>query len=409
MKFIDELDIERLNQTLNFETNDCIISGGCDIFTTKAVASDRKLYKTIEDHLDVLLKENEQFNSLHSKDPRDSKETSPVESKDSTEEAANINSFWVQKRRISVSTDHHHHMHHNQVSNKLNQQNLKELIDNTSQSKPQRNTSNGDQAYLSSSSGETSTKQVNNKSTPTDKKVSKKKQNQKTRRHSSLNDAPPNISLGPFGPINEASSRKTFAYLIAILNASYPDHDFSLIEPTDFIQSNLITLKSKFENSLISMGNNTTIQQQLNNNINMWEILNNHMDLNDCLIYNYNPKEKSFLDDEPGNLWNQFWFLFNKKRKRVLFLYLICSRINRDLHSNNPSSSSLFPFHSNNFRALKNDAEGLLILDDHNRRKDLYEGEYDLTTEDANDFAIADDDIDVDIDDDDSDFDPLNN
>lgn len=50
MKFIDELDVERLNQTLNFETSDCKITGGCDIFTTKPVASDKKLYKTIDHH-----------------------------------------------------------------------------------------------------------------------------------------------------------------------------------------------------------------------------------------------------------------------------------------------------------------------------------------------------------------------
>lgn len=37
--------------------------GSCDIFTTKAVASDRKLYKTIDQHLDTILQENENYNA----------------------------------------------------------------------------------------------------------------------------------------------------------------------------------------------------------------------------------------------------------------------------------------------------------------------------------------------------------
>lgn len=39
----------------------------------------------------------------------------------------------------------------------------------------------------------------------------------------------------PFGPLSQISSRRTFAYLIATLNASHPDYDFSdTLKPGDF-------------------------------------------------------------------------------------------------------------------------------------------------------------------------------
>lgn len=39
----------------------------------------------------------------------------------------------------------------------------------------------------------------------------------------------------PFGPLSQVASRRTFAYLIATLNASHPDYDFALItKPSDF-------------------------------------------------------------------------------------------------------------------------------------------------------------------------------
>lgn len=389
MKFIDELDIERLNQTLNFETSDCKINGGCDIFTTKDVASDRKLYKTIEEHLDLLLRETEEYNALVHQNQERHKNRN-----------GDISSFWAQKRRISVSTDNNNPGHYSPFfnsnenveavsdsknnealylcssnghlkSNKLNDENLKELVSQT------------DSGYLSSTSNESGnhsiTSKVSRKSsnsslqnipfTPGKIKHSslsttvvsgnnnKVYKTTKVRRHSSLNDAPPNINIGPFGPINETSSRKTFTYLVAILNASYPDHDFSMIEPNDFVQSDLLTLKSKFENSLYSLGRNPDSQT--------WEIIGSHMDLEECIIYQYKPQSYSFLDDEPGHLWSQLWFLFNRKRKRVAFLYIICSRLK-------VLSSEFYEKDNEEKSGIIDDTVGLAS----------YEGEYDLVQDD---------------------------
>ncbi|CCH45449.1 Repressor of RNA polymerase III transcription [Wickerhamomyces ciferrii] len=244
MKFIDENDIEQINQFLDFDTNECHINGGCDLFTTKPVGSDRKLYKTIDKHFDYLInqQELEKENNNHEIIPGDNGNTNH-----------NGNTFWEQKRRFSSSDVHPH----------------------------------------------------------------------------TQSTSPKSLESTPFGPLNETASRRTFAYLIGILNQTYPDYDFSNLNPINFKKLNSInSLKSKFENTLISLGKSSESW--------IFDIINSHMDLNDCIIYELNlgdndstdiNSNQSFLDDEPGHLWTFKWFIFNKKRKRVAYLYLNGFRI----------------------------------------------------------------------------------
>src|SRR5690606_16736898 len=43
------------------------------------------------------------------------------------------------------------------------------------------------------------------------------------------------LLASPFGPLNDASAVRTFAYLLDTLNASHPDYDFyGVIRPWDF-------------------------------------------------------------------------------------------------------------------------------------------------------------------------------
>lgn len=230
-QFIDENDIELINQSLSFNTSDCHVTGGCDLFTTKPVGSDRKLYKTIDKHFDALIENNNESQNIIS--PNDI--------------------FLEQRRRFSSSDVYPPHQQQQQ---------------------------NGDYPHVEHSS-------------------------------------PRSLETTPFGPLNQTASRRTFAYLIGILNATYPDNDFSSLEPTDFQKINLTKLKSKFDNTLISLGKSSDQNW-------IYDIINSHMDLNDCAFYELNLDESSssFLDDEPGHLWTLKWFIFNKKRKRVAFLYL---------------------------------------------------------------------------------------
>jgi hypothetical protein len=52
MKYLDICGIHEVNAALNFETQDTAVFGGCDLYTTKAAGSDKKLYKRIEKTLE---------------------------------------------------------------------------------------------------------------------------------------------------------------------------------------------------------------------------------------------------------------------------------------------------------------------------------------------------------------------
>ncbi|KAH9198837.1 Maf1 regulator-domain-containing protein [Zygosaccharomyces rouxii] len=375
MKFIDELDVERVNQTLNFETSDCRITGGCDIFTTKPVASDKKLYKRIDDHLGTLLQENEGYNAALRQHAslESSGSLSPISGEINQIQHPNSNSisnswtkdsFWEQKRRMSVNENGSPSASFSPNSgvktNKLNDQNLKELV------------SNSESRYMSSPSPGDSNSNSNprsfyaNRRTSSSTGLQPSKSAINRRRSSAVNDPANSINIGPFGPINETASRRTFAYLIAILNASFPDHDFSSLEPTDFLKISLKSMISKFENSLYSLGKNPEEW--------MWEIINSHLDMPDCVIYQYSPP-RSFLDDEPGYLWSLVFFLFNKKRKRVAYLYLISSRLESPTEGNVNEDEEREKLNQKRRTVIDDEAAD-------------YEGEYDLVYDEN---AIEDD------------------
>lgn len=54
----------------------------------------------------------------------------------------------------------------------------------------------------------------------------------------------------------------------------------------------------------------------------MWEVIDQEMDLKDCVLYAYEPDnvEDPYFAD--GLLWRLTYFLFNKHKKRVCYLYL---------------------------------------------------------------------------------------
>ncbi|KAF2005625.1 hypothetical protein P154DRAFT_530450 [Amniculicola lignicola CBS 123094] len=53
MKYLDLCALHEVNLALNFDTLDSAVIGGCDIWTTKAAGSDKKLYKRIENTLET--------------------------------------------------------------------------------------------------------------------------------------------------------------------------------------------------------------------------------------------------------------------------------------------------------------------------------------------------------------------
>lgn len=214
-----------MTSALNFDTADCHITGGCDVYTTKAARSDRKLYKNIEHSLEA------QYESVL----RLSASLTPPNAPDA---AASLN--------------------------------------------------------LSRSS--------------------------------------------PFGPLSEHSSRRTFAYLIATLNASHPDYDFSqVLRPSDFrrersfkkvlstVDSTLFNLRPRESAGLTPPASETSVTHPTGTSSvwspRMWRMIEEQMSLRECSIYSYVPEEDASNADD-GAIWSIHYFFFNRLRKRVCYLYI---------------------------------------------------------------------------------------
>ena len=224
-------ELEDVATALNFDTADCHVIGGCDLYTTKAAGSDKKLYKNIEHSLES------QYESLL----RFSASLSPPQA---SNVAASLN--------------------------------------------------------LSRSS--------------------------------------------PFGPLSQVSSRRTFAYFIATLNASHPDYDFShLLRPTDFrrersLKNAMNTLDTTLYNlrpkptsilqdgpphwsSSITPAAPSALAGNQQWSPKMWRAIDKEMSLKECSIYCYSPEEDPY-DAEEGTIWSFNYFFFNKSRKRVCYIYV---------------------------------------------------------------------------------------
>ncbi|KAL3422508.1 mitogen-activated protein kinase maf1 [Phlyctema vagabunda] len=229
MKFLPLRDFDDVTSALNFDTPDCHVIGGCDLYTTKAAGSDKKLYRDIENELES------QYSSL---------------------------------LRLSASV-----------------------------------------------------------SPPND-----------------LASATSSLNLSrasPFGPLSEISSRRTFAYLIATLNASHPDYDFShILRPADFRRErSLKAVINTIDSTLYNMrpsSSGTSLQVPLQTTYattssapatsqawgpQMWTLIDNEMTLKECTVYCWAPPDEPF-DGEEASIWSLNYFFFNKERKRVAYIYV---------------------------------------------------------------------------------------
>lgn len=226
MKFLPLRDFDNITSALNFNTPDCHVIGGCDLYTTKAAGSDKKLYRNIENSLES------QYESLL-------------------------------KLSASVSPP--------------------------------------------------------------------------------LDPTEPGVNLSrssPFGPLSQVSSRRTFAYLIATLNASHPDYDFSHnLQPADFHKErSLKTVINTIDSTLYNLrpGSGMTLHVPSQSSYKttssagstsqawgpqMWALIDKEMTLKDCTVYSWAPPDEPF-DGELGSIWSLNYFLFNKEKKRVAYLYV---------------------------------------------------------------------------------------
>jgi len=131
----------------------------------------------------------------------------------------------------------------------------------------------------------------------------------------------------PFGTLSQISNRRTYAYMIATLNASHPDYDFShVLRPADFCREKRVRDVIAAVDSKIYSAQSCRIPRGLQTpggsvmwGPRMWNNIDAEMDLYHCEIYSYKPDENPF-DDEETALWSLHYFFFNKTMKRVCYL-----------------------------------------------------------------------------------------
>ncbi|KAH6631187.1 Maf1 regulator-domain-containing protein [Chaetomium sp. MPI-SDFR-AT-0129] len=235
MKYLSLPSFDVVTSALNFDTPDCHVTGSCDLYTTKAAGSDKKLYKNIQQSLESQHAALVKFGASLSPPQRDSM-------------AASLN--------------------------------------------------------LSRSS--------------------------------------------PFGSLEEIANRRTYAYLIATLNASHPDYDFShVLRPADFQRERVLRrVMTHIDSTLTSIRPNSTLLDAavphshhgfsparptdfFNTGIStapawgpqMWAAVDKEMHLKDCTVFSYQPADDPF-DEEEGAIWALHYFFFNKALKRVCYLYV---------------------------------------------------------------------------------------
>lgn len=120
----------------------------------------------------------------------------------------------------------------------------------------------------------------------------------------------------PFGPLSDQHSRRTFISLIQVLNASFPDYDFSELAPEDFRREDLTAVRANVTRLLpahaLEAGAPLTAR--------LWQALEAELRVSECDVYSYQPTDS---DRDPFSehhtLWYFNYFFYNRRLRRVAF------------------------------------------------------------------------------------------
>ncbi|KAN0006892.1 hypothetical protein ACTFIU_005085 [Dictyostelium citrinum] len=105
----------------------------------------------------------------------------------------------------------------------------------------------------------------------------------------SMNSPSPtsNISVSPFGPMSNSTSRKTMIYLIQLLNLSFPDYDFTDSKPEQFQKEPSLNLVINSINATLA-GYIKDYYAEFE--AKLWSTLESEISLQKCEIYLYRPE-----------------------------------------------------------------------------------------------------------------------
>mmetsp|Transcript_21254 Transcript_21254/g.54800 ORF Transcript_21254/g.54800 Transcript_21254/m.54800 type:complete len:239 (+) Transcript_21254:97-813(+) len=132
----------------------------------------------------------------------------------------------------------------------------------------------------------------------------------------------------PFGDLGDHQTRKKLVHLIATLNASYPDYDFSSAKAESFTWKTGAEYMHMVKNSIMttlaeadtSLGSSVNLCEQL------WQQIESEISPSECDIFSYIPD----MDCDPlsdGKIWSFNYFFYNHRMKKVLFFTCSCTRI----------------------------------------------------------------------------------
>jgi len=130
---------------------------------------------------------------------------------------------------------------------------------------------------------------------------------------SSLERSPKNLGTSPFGPLNETQSQKTFISLIQVLNASFPDYDFSSVTSQDFKKEDPKRVVAAVDSMMAYLNDLGALIKKI------WSAIDVEIRLDEADVYSYQPDPDHDPFCETPSLWHFTLFFYNKKLKRVIF------------------------------------------------------------------------------------------
>jgi hypothetical protein len=123
----------------------------------------------------------------------------------------------------------------------------------------------------------------------------------------------------PFGNLSVAHNRRKYANLIAVLNATHQDHDFSnVLRPDDFIRLKSLEQAMAEVDSKIYSAHSGSLPSGTQTpggsalwNPKMWNTIDEEMDLENCEVYSYKPEQNPFQAEDETVYWDMHYFFVN--------------------------------------------------------------------------------------------------
>jgi hypothetical protein len=131
--------------------------------------------------------------------------------------------------------------------------------------------------------------------------------------------------------LNETSSKQILADIVAVLNESFPDYDFSSIRTKQIVERDIVSAMQVVNAYLSELtapsntGNDGGVSTDENLMEKLWKHVDDAINLRRCDVYSY------MTDNEgdpfsSGAIWSFNYFFFNREIKRICFFHCVATR-----------------------------------------------------------------------------------